>query len=132
MNKISLILLLSCLAGVQLSAHERMRCSECEKDNQTAQIVVQNVASILMGAITAVSNPQKPNVVAQGIGGVITGIANIVQQSMKNFDLKNANPDDVAKIVAEKLIALKVDKQLGEFVKKRAAQQGFARLAVRS
>lgn len=134
MKKLTCMLLLACTVLVpRLSAHGRPKCSECDKDrdNETAQVVVQNVAAILMNAITAVSNPQKPQVVAQGIGGVISGIANIVQQSMKDFDLKNVNPDDVAKIVAEKLIAMKVDARLGDWVKKRAAQQGFTRLATR-
>lgn len=133
MKTLALLLLTGVALTSNLSAHERPKCSECEKDkdNETAQVVVQNVAAILMSAITAVSNPQKPQVVAQGIGGVISGIANIVQQSMKDLDLKNVNPDDIAKVVAEKLIAMKVDARLGDWVKKRAAQQGFTRLAVR-
>ncbi len=133
MKRLSLLFVVAGLLGSDLSAHMRPKCSECEKDSdgQTAQIVVQNVAGILMGAITAVSNPNKPNLVVQGIGGVFAGIAGIVQQTMKDLDLKNVNSDDVAKIVMEKLVAMKVEKQLEDWIKTRAAQQSFARCAAR-
>lgn len=133
MKKAYIVLALGGALHLNLAAHMRPKCAECEKDSdgQTAQVVVQNVASIIMGFITAVSSPQKPNAVVQGIGGMINGVANIVQQSMKDLNLKNVNPDDVAKVVAEKLLAMNVDAKLGDWVKKRAAQQGFSRLAVR-
>lgn len=133
MKKTYIVLVLGGALHLNLAAHMRPKCSECEKDSdgQTAQIVVQNVAGILMSAITAVSNPNKPNLVVQGIGGVFAGIAGIVQQTMKDLDLKNVNPDDVAKIVMEKLVAMKVEKQLEDWIKTRAAQQSFARCAAR-